>query len=32
VHVLRIGWGKNGPPTPAILIVPVLHSHYPGSH
>ena len=32
VRVLRIGWGKNGPPPPAILIVPVLHSHYPRTH
>lgn len=32
VRVLRTGWGKNGPPTPAILIVPVLHSHYSKLH
>jgi hypothetical protein len=32
VRVLRIGWGKNGPPTRANVIVPVLHSHHPKLH
>lgn len=35
VHVLRIGWGKYGPPIPqstAILIAPLPPSHFPKSH
>jgi hypothetical protein len=35
VRVLRIGWGKYGPPLPqstAILIAPLPPSHFPKSH